>query len=204
MSGVRKTGCLDSARPTQWVAKSLLRIQLADAHCHSMDEKADEFRMPPLERRTSTPLPLDLKVSPGVCSSLHLVTCWHQNLTHALRKMLSRARCDAQARLVSKRASDSDTCDGSAEHISSCASQWTGNRETHQSSIEKKSRPDNAQSNFQPWSQNQCCGGCCPTRSFSRDQCIQCTFRDSGIPSTATRSEITATFCGRCVTTRHA
>ena len=118
--------------------------------------------------------------------------------------MLSRIRCDAQARLVSKRASDSDTCDGSEEQISSCASQWTGNRETHQSSIEKKTRPDNAQSTFQPWSQNQCCGGCCPTRSFSREQCTQCTFRDSGIPSTATRSEITATFCGRCVTTRHA
>ena len=62
------------------------RIQLAEAQCHNMDEKADEIRMPPLERRTSTPPPLDLKVSPGVCSSLHLVTCWHQNLTHALRK----------------------------------------------------------------------------------------------------------------------
>ena len=68
----------------------------------------------PLERRTSTPPPLDLKVSPGVCSFLHLVTCRHQNLTHALRKMLSRVRCDAQARLVSKRAFDSDTCDGSS------------------------------------------------------------------------------------------
>ena len=31
------------------------------------------------------------------CSFLHLVTCWHQNLTHALRKMLSGVRCDAQA-----------------------------------------------------------------------------------------------------------
>ena len=68
---------------------------LAEAQCHNMDEKADEIRMPPLERRTSTPPPLDLKVSPGVCSFLHLVTCWHQNLTHALRKNveLGTLRC---------------------------------------------------------------------------------------------------------------
>ena len=135
-------------------------------------------------------------------SFLHLVTCWHQNLTHALRKMSSGVRCDAQARL-SKRAFDSDTRDGSAEHTSSCASGLATEKHTNHQS-KKKSRPDTAQSNVQPWTQNQCCGGCCPTRSSSRDQCTQCTFRDSGIPSTATRSEITATFCGRCVTTRHA
>ena len=91
---VPKTGCLDSARPKQWVAKSLLRNQLAEAQCHNMKKRTKSGCRP---LRGGRPRHHHWISKCLRCSFLHLVTCWHQNLTHALRKMSSRVRCDAQA-----------------------------------------------------------------------------------------------------------